>query len=156
MSLFHKLVDVVFQTGTILEATFHDGKVIQYDMSALFGKYPQLRALENPDLFQAGKMMGAYGIVWSDELDIEAETIYEDGKIVGKKTSSNQMLAQTISKARAKTGKTQKEVAQIASIDQSDYSKIERGVVNPSISTLERIAKAMGGELMIDIVFSDQ
>ena len=80
--MFHKLVDVIFLEGTLLEATFHDGKVIQYDISTLFDKHPQLRALENSDLFRSGKMMGAYGIIWNDELDIEAETIYEDGKIV--------------------------------------------------------------------------
>lgn len=154
--MFHKLVDVIFLEGTLLEATFHDGKVIQYDISSLFGKYPQLRALENSDLFQSGKMMGAYGIIWNDELDIEAETIYEDGKIVQQKGPSNQMLAQAISKARALTGKTQKEVAQFAEMDQSDYSKIERGTANPSISTLERIAKALGGTLSISIEFPEK
>lgn len=154
--MFHKLVDVIFLEGTLLEATFHDGKVIQYDISTLFDKHPQLRALENSDLFRSGKMMGAYGIIWNDELDIEAETIYEDGKIVQQKTPSNQMLAHAVSKARAITGKAQKEVAQLAEMDQSDYSKIERGIANPSISTLERIAKALGGTLSISIEFPER
>jgi hypothetical protein len=26
--------------------------------------------------------MGAYGIIWNDELDVEVETIYEDGVTV--------------------------------------------------------------------------
>jgi len=37
-------------------------------------------------------------------------------------------------------------------MDQSDLSKIERGVANPSVSTLERIANALGGTLSINIV----
>ena len=35
--------------------------------------------------------------------------------------------------------------------DQSDISKIERGVANPSVATLERIAAALGGRLTIAI-----
>lgn len=66
------------------------------------------------------------------------------------------MLAQAVSKARAITGKAQKEVAQLAEMDQSDYSKIERGIANPSISTLERIAKALGGTLSISIEFPER
>ena len=34
-------------------------------------------------------------------------------------------------------------------IDQSDISKIERGMANPSVSTLKRIAAAMGSNLKI-------
>ena len=154
--MFHKLVDVIFLEGTLLEATFHDGKVIQYDMSLLFGKYPQLQALKNPELFRTGKMMGSYGIIWNDELDIEAETIYEDGEIIRQKAPANQMLAQAVSKARAITGMAQKQVAQLAEMDQSDYSKIERGTANPSISTLERVARALGGTLSISIEFPER
>ena len=40
--------------------------------------------------------------------------------------------------------------------DPSDISKIERGVANPSISTLERIAKALGGELVIEIRIGEE
>ena len=36
-------------------------------------------------------------------------------------------------------------------IDQSDLSKIERGLANPSIGTLSRIADAMDAELMVSI-----
>lgn len=80
--MFHKMVSVRFLEGTALEARFQDGLVKRYDMAALFPKYPQLRALENRELFRSGKLTGAYGIVWNDDLDIEAETIYEDGETV--------------------------------------------------------------------------
>ena len=151
--MFHRLVNVAFHENTIIKATFYDGKVVQYDISALFGKYPQLKALEDFSLFQRGKLMGGYGIIWNDELDIEAETIYEDGIIVRHDTPANQMLAQAILSARAQTEMTQKQVASLAAIDQSDYSKIERGIANPSVATLEKIAAAMGGKLNIQIVF---
>ena len=149
--MFHKAVDVRFCEKTMLEVVFQDGKVKSCDMSSLFDKYPQLKALEDRELFLSGKLMGGFGIMWNDELDIEVETIYEDGILVQKEIPANQMLANAIASARAVTGLTQKEVAVLAGIDQSDFSKIERGIGNPSVSTLERIAKALGGELRLQI-----
>ncbi len=46
---------------------------------------------------------------------------------------------------------SQKQLADLTDIDQSDISKIERGVANPSVATPERIATALGGRLSITI-----
>ena len=59
--------------------------------------------------------------------------------------------AAAVAAARAKAGLSQRELAARCGIDQSDISKIERGVANPSVATLERIARALGGSLMIQI-----
>ena len=80
--MFHKAIDLRLLEGTALEVTFQDGIVKRYDMKVLFSKYPQLKALEDRSLFLAGKLMGAYGIIWNDDLDIEVETIYADGDTV--------------------------------------------------------------------------
>lgn len=80
--MFHKAINLEFREGTSLEVTFQNGEVKAYDMATLFTKYPQLEALKDRQLFLSGKLMGYYGIVWNDELDIEAETIYEDGVTV--------------------------------------------------------------------------
>ena len=150
--MFHKAVDMRFLDGTAMEVTFQDGKVKRYDMASLFSKYPQLRALEDRKLFLSGKLMGAYGIMWNDDLDVEAETIYEDGIIVREdQPVAHQAAAYAVASARALSGLSQKQLAAITGIDQSDISKIERGVANPSISTLERIAHALGGQLSISI-----
>ena len=53
--------------------------------------------------------------------------------------------------ARAKKGYTQKQLSEATGIDQSDISKIERGVANPSISTLNKIAMALGMQLYVSI-----
>ena len=96
--------------------------------------------------------MGAYGIYWNDDLDIEAETIYEDGKLVGKtNVLVNYGVASAIAVARAKAGISQAQLASKSGIDQSDKSKLERGMGNPSVSTLNRLARAMGMELTIQI-----
>ena len=150
--MFHKAINLTFKEGTSFEVQFQDGKVKRYDMASLFGKYPQLRALENRDLFLSGKLMGAYGIVWNDDLDIETETIYEDGKTVRtEKAVAENPAAKAVAAARAISGLSQKQLAQMTGIDQSDISKIERGMANPSVSTLDRIAKALGGQLAISI-----
>ena len=132
--------------------TFQDGKVKRYDMSALFSKYPQLEALKDRTLFTSGKLLGPYGIVWNDDLDIEAETIYEDGETVREeKPAAFVMVGNAVAAARARKGLSQKELSDLTGIDQSDLSKIERGIANPSVNTLNRIAKALDAKLLISI-----
>lgn len=154
--MFHKALEMKFLDGTAMEVLFQDGKVKRYDMASLFDKYPQLNALQDRQLFLSGKLMGAYGIMWNDDLDIETETIYEDGVTVREeKLPVNQAAASAVASARAMSGLSQKQLAAITGIDQSDISKIERGVANPSIATLERIAGALGGQLSIRIAMPE-
>lgn len=56
---------------------------------------------------------------------------------------SQKQLGENIKKAREKADKTQEEVAEEAGIHVSYLSRIERGVVNPSVEVLENIAKAL-------------
>jgi len=148
--MFHKAVDLEFNEGTELEVTFQDGKVISFDMSTLFDKYPQLVALNDRELFTSGKLIGYYGIIWNDDLDIEVETIYEEGKIIRiKRPEVSHAAGMAVAEARARKGITQKELAELTDIDQSDISKIERGTANPSVGTLNRIAEALDSKLTI-------
>ena len=136
----------------MLELTFQDGKVKRYDMAMLFEKYPQLLALKDRKLFLSGQLIGSYGIMWNDELDIEAETIYEEGDTVHTiKPAANVMVGNAVAAARAKKGISQKELSEATGIDQSDLSKIERGVANPSVGTLNRIAEALDAKLFVSI-----
>lgn len=150
--MFHKAIGLQFLDGTAMAVTFQDGSVKRYDISVLFPKYPQLEALKDRELFLSGRLMEAYGIVWTDELDIETETIYEDGETIEvKKIDIQKASSQAVLSARAKAGLSQKELSELTGIDQSDILKIERGVANPSVATLERIAAALGGRLTIAI-----
>ena len=150
--MFHKAMKLTFCEGTTMEVLFQDGKTKRYDISVLFNKYPQLEALKDRDLFLSGKLMGTYGIMWNDELDIETETIYEDGETVNEEPSANLLVAQAVQSARAKCGISQMQLSSLTGIDQSDISKIERGLANPFVATLERIATALGGNLSINIL----
>ena len=69
------------------------------------------------------------------------------------KPAANLKAAQAVAAARAEKGLSQKQLAELTGIDQSDISKIERGLSNPSVSTMERIARALGGDLLINISF---
>ena len=103
-------------------------------------------------LFLSGKLDGYYGIRWTDELDLETETVYQEGETVRKlPPAPNIAVGEAVFSARAKKGYTQKQLSEATGIDQSDISKIERGVANPSISTLNKIAMALGMQLYVSI-----
>ena len=149
--MFHKLIQLKFLNNTIVEATFQDGKIIRYNVAVLFDKYPQLKALQNKKLFQSGRM-SSYGVRWNEDLDLEAETIYQDGKCIGRaELPINHKLAYVVSSARQNHGLSQQELSQLTGIDQADISKIESGHSNPSIATLERISNALHLELSISM-----
>ena len=151
--MLHKASSLTFLEGTSLELLFMDGKTKRYDISALFHKYPQMSALQNRDLFLSGKLTGPYGIIWNDDLDLEAETIYEEGETVSERPMLEQAASSAVLHARAQKGVSQKQLSALTGIDQSDISKIERGISNPSVATLSRIANALGGRLEINIEF---
>ena len=150
--MFHKAVDLQFSDGTKLQVSFQDGIVKEYDIATLFGKYPALRALEERELFVSGRLVGSYGIVWNDDLDIETETIYESGETIGHFRPAIQTdVGAALARARAQCSISQKELAASSGIDQSDISKIENGFSNPTVGTLKRLASAMNME--VEIVF---
>lgn len=62
----------------------------------------------------------------------------------------NIMLA--LLKARKSQNLTQKELSERTGITQSDISKIEKGVRNPSLEMLKRLAAGMGMQLKIEFV----
>ena len=150
--MFHKATKLKLKQGTRLEVKFQTGETKEYDMSLLFKKYPQLKALKNRKLFLKAKLTGAYLIIWNDDLDIDTETIYQEGKLIKKEKISPEMeVGLEIQKARAKSHLSQIELSKLTKIDQSDISKIERGVANPSIATLSKIAKALNVNLNISL-----
>ncbi len=59
-------------------------------------------------------------------------------------------VIQALIDARKESGMTQKELAAKTGIAQSDISKIENGNANPSLRTLQRLAKGMGRKLRIE------
>ena len=145
MTIYAKKIK--FLEGVALEVTFQDGKVVRFDMSKMFSKYPQLKELKtNIELFESGHLdPGGFGIIWNDELDFDAMSIYEEGEVVGQdEPTINQQIGILIAKTREELNITQTELAKLSHIDQGDISKIEKGIGNPTLSKINKIFSAMG------------
>ena len=61
------------------------------------------------------------------------------------------MLISQIIGARIKKGLTQAELAKKVGTKQSAIARVESGNANPSVSFLEKLAKALGSKLIIQI-----
>lgn len=155
LNMMHKITSIKTKDNLIVEATFFDGTVKEYNVRNMFSIYPQMKELENNNTLFRGVQIdaGGYGISWNDDLDLESETIWEDGIEVGKETTNPILeLAAKFTEARNKAGITQKQLSESVGIYQADISKIERGIGNPSITTLQRLADGMGMNIRIDFI----
>lgn len=155
----HKIDKVRALDNCIIEATFFNGTVKNYDMKNLYAALPQFRVFEtNKVLFEEVQVdIGGYGISWNEDLDLDAEEIWEEGVEVSfvVEPDINLILSEQLTKARDIAGLTQKELSERVGIYQADISKIERGIGNPSLSTLKRLAEGMGMKLKIEFVPRD-
>ena len=61
-------------------------------------------------------------------------------------------IIQAMINARKAAGPTQKELSERTGIAQGDISKLENGFSNPSVRTLQRLAKGMGMMLRIEFL----
>jgi transcriptional regulator with XRE-family HTH domain len=59
----------------------------------------------------------------------------------------NMEIGERIKKIREARGLSQKEIANMIKMDQSQYSKLEKDKTDPSVSTLAKVAKALGIQL---------
>lgn len=152
----HRIQEVYPKDNYLIEATFFSGERKQYDIKQLFVVFPQFKVLqETKDLFESVTVdQGGYGVSWNDDLDLDAETIWADGILIEiqQEPDLNHLLAYHMLMARESVHMTQKELAEKTGIYQADISKIERGLGNPSLSTLKRLADGMGMDLKIDFV----
>ena len=62
------------------------------------------------------------------------------------------LLGERLRELREEQGLTQKQLSDKVGIYQADISKIERGLANPSVSTLKRLADGLDVELRIEFV----
>ncbi len=148
-----KVVKVYFREKTIIDVLFNDGVVKRYDVLSLSSYYPQLNQLKDRDLFLKGKVLGVSGIKWNDDLDIEGKTIYDDGKTVEiEEPIENVLLGFRLKEERVKMRLSQESISKLTGIDQSDISKIENGMDNPTLSTIKKIAASLNKKISFIIV----
>ncbi|MBR2036751.1 MAG: helix-turn-helix domain-containing protein [Lachnospiraceae bacterium] len=152
----HRIISVTPLDNMILSVVFQNGIEKVYDVRSLYDVFPQFQVLEKvKHLFEEVQVdVGGYGISWNDELDLDANTIWEEGTESGVRQEMNvlNLLADSLIRCRERAGITQKQLSEIVGIYQADISKIERGLTNPSVSTLKRLADGLGVELRIEFI----
>ena len=146
-------IKLYIKEGTTLDLAFLEGCVKRYDALSLSDKFPQLLALKDRKLFVKGKLMGFGGVVWNDDLDIDSETIYEEGVDVTNEYPDLilSQIGYRVKQARLDKDMSQEDLSKASGIQQADISRIEKGAANPSMKTLMRIAKALGTPLLVSL-----
>jgi len=61
-------------------------------------------------------------------------------------------IARAIIAARLESGLTQAQLAEKASLPQSNISRLESGTFNPTVQTLEKVAAGLGKKLEVNFV----
>lgn len=61
-------------------------------------------------------------------------------------------IMQALMDARRESGLTQQQLSELTGIAQADISRLERGEGNPSLHTLQRLAKGLGRQIQIDFI----
>lgn len=147
-----KSIKLILKEGTTFDLYFIDGVVKRYDILSLADKFPQLNALKNRNLFLKGKLLGWSGIYWNDELDIECDTVYEEGEDVSSEYDDIDVvvLGYKIRELRRNADLSQTELASKVGIDQSDLSKIEKGLANPTIKQIAKVLDALNQRITIE------
>lgn len=149
----NKAVKLYIKNGTNLAILFLDGTTREYNVLDLAKKYPQLNDLKNRKLFKTGRLFGWGGIIWNDDLDLDADVVYEDGKVIQNEEKACEIIVgYKIKQARLEKELTQKELSEIINIDQADLSKIENGKMCPSLTTLKKIARGLKTQISMIIM----
>ncbi len=65
--------------------------------------------------------------------------------------SIQRKLGEEVARARRSSGMTQQTLARLAKTRQANVSRLERGIQNPSVEFLERVAKSLGKKIRIKI-----
>lgn len=134
---------------------FQNGIEKKFDVRQMYSDYPQFKILEEDStLFQQVCIVGGNGVMWNDDLDIDAYGLWHDGVSTGvtHTIDFNTMLGYNLTEARNSCEMLQRDLAKASGIHQGDISDIECGKANPTIKTLTRLADAMNMRLKIEFV----
>ena len=143
----HRLiVNVESKEDLTLVATFADGEIVSYDVKALMQRHPEFERLHSKAFFDSVKIDGiGYGVSWDDALDLSSDGIYLHGDHIGKTDPDLKiLLGQAIAQAREEKHLSQRQLSKSSGVIQAEISKLEQGLGNPTLSTLEKLAKALG------------
>lgn len=79
--MFHKIKNVTALPEYKLSVQFSEGVTKMYDVAILFHDYPMFNIPED-EFKNVTVDTGGYGIVWSDDLDLACDELWEHGEVV--------------------------------------------------------------------------
>ena len=74
-----------------------------------------------------------------------------DGKEAVEVFSHGYAMGNALIEARQKRSLTQRALADLSGVQQADISRMERGILAPTTSTLMRLVEALDGRLIIEL-----
>ena len=82
--MFHKVKSVNALPDYRLSVQFAEGITKEYDVKPLFSKWKAFESfLRHPETFYDVEVdVGGYGVVWSDDIDLSCDELFENGKTV--------------------------------------------------------------------------
>lgn len=149
----HNGVRITIVDDYHLKVLFEDGITKLYDIRKAIKKWPELKPLENPELFRKVNSNCWGLIVWNDELDLNLSTVYFDGETVPNDDLAEiYLLGYQVRMLRWEKNLTQAELAKKAGIKQSMLSKFELGKFNPSMKSIKRMADALDANVTLKLI----
>jgi len=145
----HRIYNVVISDDLLLEVTFYTGEVKNFDFNRLCAYDSKYRNLLNGRKLRSdfSYCKDDLGIKWDNsDYSISSEVFWCEGILVNRVNidDDRMRLARRLMSLRDRVNMTQKELEQRSGIHQTDISKIERGLANPSIETVGKLVKALG------------
>ena len=65
--------------------------------------------------------------------------------------SIQRKIGEEVARARRAAGMTQQGLARLSKTRQANISRLERGIQNPSVKFLERVAKSLGKKIRVKL-----
>lgn len=147
-----EIVKIYIMNHPYIRALFSDGVTKEYNVTKYGPEYPDYEKLNEPSFFEKAKLLSHCTIYFSDEVDIDSNTVYLDGKTVESEEKAFQIImGYELKQARLSKFLSQDQLSKLTGIKQGDISKLEKGLMNPSIKTIKRITDALGKKLTISI-----
>jgi len=141
-----------FKENLIVDVLFENGIIKRFDLETMIDKYPFFSKLKDRKLFLKGKL-DVFGITWTNEIDIDGDTIYFEGQDVTNEYLDYEqyLVGFKLKQARLEREISQDELTRLTGIDQATISKIENGRMNLSIKTIMKIVRALDAKISFSI-----
>ncbi len=87
--MFHRIDCVLPLSDYRLCIRFAEGVSKEYDVKPLFDKWPAFQELKAENTFNNVRIdPGGYAVIWSDNLDLSCDELFENGKSISGETIS--------------------------------------------------------------------